>query len=125
MDSKEALEKLLKENEDARERFKKIGNLSEEEAGNELQRFENEFGIELKKEDFAGQKLDSEQLEDVAGGADAMDWIGLGFSIYDLLNNPDATRRGSKGGRTRFNSNKGEGGRKHEPVKEILRRGGA
>ncbi len=103
MDSKEALEKLLKENEDARERFKKIGNLSEEEAGNELQRFENEFGIELKKEDFAGQKLDSEQLEDVAGGADAMDWIGLGFSIYDLLNNPDATRRGSKGGSKRFN----------------------
>lgn len=53
--------------------------------------------------DFAGQKLDSEQLEGVTGGADAMDWIGLGFSIYDLLNNPDATRRGSKGGSKRFN----------------------
>ena len=83
MDSKEALEKLLKENEDARERFKKIGNLSEEEAGNELRRFENEFGIELKKEDFAGQKLDSEQLEGVTGGI--LQNKKRGDSAFDIL----------------------------------------
>ncbi len=100
MNSKEALEKLLKENEDARDRFKKLGGVPQEEKAKELQRFEKEFGIELREEDFADEELDNEQLEGVAGGADAMDWIG--FSIYDLLNKPDATRRGTKDGSKRF-----------------------
>lgn len=102
MNSKEALEKLLKENEAARERFKKLGGVPEEETAKELQRFENEFGIELRKEDFAGQELGDEQLEGVAGGADALDWIGLGFDIYGFLNRPEATRRGTKDGSRRF-----------------------
>lgn len=102
MNSKEALEKLLKENEDARNRFKKLGGVPQEQKAKELQRFEKEFGIELRVEDFADEELDNEQLEGVAGGADAMDWIGLGFSIYDLLNKPDATRRGTKDGSKRF-----------------------
>lgn len=102
MNSKEALEKLLKENEAARERFKKLGDVPEEETAKELQRFENEFGIELRKEDFAGQELGDEQLESVAGGADAMDWIGLGFDIYGFLNRPDDTNRGTKNGTKRF-----------------------
>lgn len=102
MNSKEALEKLLKENEAARERFKKLGDVPEEETAKELQKFENEFGIELKKEDFAGQELGDEQLESVAGGADALDWIGPGFDIYDFLNRPNATKRGTKDGSRRF-----------------------
>lgn len=105
MDSKKALIKLFRENEEARERFRKLGDLPEQEAGKELQRFEKEFGIELKKEDFADQGLDSGQLEGVAGGAgvNPMDIIGPAKDIYDFMNRPDATRRGTKDGTKRFN----------------------
>lgn len=102
MNSKETLVKLLQENEDAREKFKKLGDVPEEEAGKELEKFEREFGIELKKEDFDGQELSGEQLEGVAGGDGAMDWIGLGFDIYGFLDKPDATRRGTKSGSRRY-----------------------
>lgn len=102
MNSKETLVKLLQENEDAREKFKKLGDVPEEEAGKELKKFEREFGIELKKEDFAGHELSGEKLESVSGGSDAMDWIGLGFDIYGFLDKPDATRRGTKSGSRRY-----------------------
>ena len=49
MNSKEALAKLLKENEDAKEKFKKLGEVPDEDAGKELRKFEKEFGIELRK----------------------------------------------------------------------------
>jgi len=103
MNSKEALEKLLKENEDARERLKKLVNLSEEEAKKELEKFQKEFGVELKKEDFANQELNNEQLEGVNGGADVLDMIGLALGVYDLINRPNATGRGTKNGTSRFN----------------------
>lgn len=103
MNSKEALEKLLKENEDAKEKFKKLGEVPDEDAEKELRKFEKEFGIELRKEDFAEQEIDGKQLEGVAGGADAMDWIGLGFDVYGFISKPDATRRGTKDGSRRFN----------------------
>ncbi len=104
MDSKEALIKLLKENEEARERFRKLGDVPEQEAGKELQKFEKEFGIELKKEDFADQGLDSGQLEGVAGGADLSptDIIGVGMDVYGFIHRPDATRRGTKDGTKRY-----------------------
>lgn len=102
MNSKEALAKLLKDNEDARERLKKLGDIPMEDADRELKKFQKEFGIELRKEDFAEQELDNKQLEGVAGGADALDWVGLGFDIYGLLDRPDDTRRGTKGGSKRF-----------------------
>lgn len=107
MNSKEALVKLLKDNEDAREKFKKLGDVPKEDADKELKKFQEEFGIELRKEDFANQELDNKHLEGVAGGAggDAgpLDWIGLGFDIYGFLNRPDDTRRGTKGGTKRWN----------------------
>ncbi len=103
MNSKKALEKLLKENEDARERLKKLVNLPEEEAKKELEKFQKEFGVELRKEDFANQELNNEQLEGVNGGADAWDMIGLAFDVYGLLNRPNATGRGTKDGTNRFN----------------------
>ena len=103
MNSKEALAKLLKENEDAKEKFKKLGEVPDEDAGKELRKFEKEFGIELRKEDFAEQEIDGKKLEGVAGGADAMDWIGLGFDVYGIISKPDATRRGTKDGSRRFN----------------------
>lgn len=110
MNSKEALAKLLKDNENARERFKKLGDIPREDVDRELKKFQKEFGIELRKEDFAVQEIDNKQLEGVAGGAGggsgggagAMDLIGLGFDIYGLLNRPDDTRRGTKGGSKRF-----------------------
>ncbi len=117
MNSKEALEKLLKENEDARDRFKKLGGVPQEEKAKELQRFEKEFGIELREEDFADEELDNEQLEGVAGGADAMDsGLGSAFMIY-------STNRMPQGGGQRMEvkgSVKHKGGRKYEPIKEIL-----
>lgn len=60
MNSRESLKKLLKENEKARDSFQRIGGLPEEEARKALENFEKEFGIELRKEDFTGQELDSE-----------------------------------------------------------------
>lgn len=106
MNSKEALAELLKDNEDARERFKRLGAVPREDVDRELKKFQKEFGIELRKEDFAVQEIDNKQLEGVAGGAgggaSAMDLIGLGFDIYDWLNRPDDTGRGTKGGSKRF-----------------------
>ncbi len=102
MNSKKALEKLLKENEDARERFKKLGNVLEEEAKKELENFQKEFGVKLRKEDFANQELNNEQLGGVNGGADAMDVVGLVLDVYDLINRPDDTRRGTKNGSKRY-----------------------
>lgn len=102
MNSKEALEKLLKENENARERFKKLADVPDEEVQKELQKFQKEFGLELRKEDFANRELDAEQLEGVSGGADATDLAGLGFDVYGFIDRPDATRRGTKDGTRRF-----------------------
>lgn len=105
MDSKKALIKLFRENEEARERFRKLGDLPEQEAGKELRKFAEEFGIELNKEDFADQGLDGGQLESVAGGADVnpMDIIGVGKDIYEFINRPDDTGRGTKNGTRRYN----------------------
>lgn len=110
MDSKKVLVKLLNENEDAREKFKKLGDVPKEDADKELKKFQEEFGIELRQEDFADEELDDEQLEGVAGGAGgaggvgAADIISIGLSIYQILDRPDCTRRGTKGGTKRYNS---------------------
>lgn len=106
MNSKEALEKLLKENEDALEKFKKLGEVSEEDAEKELRKFEKEFGIELRKEDFAGKELNDGQLKNVSGGADGMsvaDVIGIVSDVYGFIDRPEDTRRGTTRGSKRFN----------------------
>lgn len=105
MNSKEALEKLLKENEDAKEKFKKLGEVPDEDAEKELRKFEKEFGIELRKEDFAGRELDDMQLKGVSGGAgmSAADVIGIVFDAYGFIDRPEDTRRGTTRGSKRFN----------------------
>jgi hypothetical protein len=102
MDSKEALVKLLKENEAARESFMKLSDVPEEEAEKELIKFEKEFDIELKKEDFADQELDDGQLEGVVGGSVAADVIGVVTAIYGIIDRPDATKRATTSGSKRF-----------------------
>lgn len=102
MNSKDALIKLLQENKNAREKFNKLGSVSEEEAEKELEKFEKEFGITIRKEDFAGQELNNEQLEGISGGATDVDPVGLILSIYGIIDRPDSTRRGSKGGSKRY-----------------------
>ncbi|MCI8307581.1 MAG: hypothetical protein HFH14_05975 [Lachnospiraceae bacterium] len=108
MDSKEALAKLLKENENAKEKFKKLGEVPEEDAEKELRKFEKEFGIELREEDFAGRELNDGQLKNVSGGAggggmSAADVIGIVFDVYGFIDRPEDTRRGTKRGSKRFN----------------------
>ncbi len=104
MNSKDKLIKLLEENEAAREKFEKLGSVPKEEAEKELMKFEKEFGIELRKEDFVGQELDNEQLGDVTGGSETgpLDWIGLGLGIYEFISRPEDTKRGTLRGSKRY-----------------------
>jgi len=104
MNSKDKLIKLLQENEDAREKFQKLGSVPKEEAEKEFMKFGKEFGIEIRKEDFAGQELDNEQLGDVTGGGETgpLDWIELGLGIYEFISRPEDTRRGTVRGSKRY-----------------------
>lgn len=101
MNSKEKLEKLLDTNSKALENFRKIAELPKEEMPEALQRFEQEFSIELNGEDFAAETLDEEQLKAVSGGAaDPVSVAGLIVSIYGLY--PTSTGRGTVNGTKRF-----------------------
>lgn len=101
MSSKEKLEKLLETDSKAAESFQKIAQLPKEQMPEALQRFEQEFSIELKVEDFTSEALDEEQLKAVSGGAaDPVSIAGLIVSIYGLY--PTSTGRGTVNGTKRF-----------------------
>ncbi len=102
MNSKEKLEKLLEDNPKALKTFRKIAELPKEEMPEALQRFEQEFSIELNAEDFTSEALGEEQLKAVSGGAvDPVSVAGLIVSIYGLY--PTSTGRGTQNGTKRYN----------------------
>lgn len=102
MNSKEKLEKLLDTDSRALENFRKIAELPKEEMPEALQRFEQEFSIELNVEDFTSEALGEEQLKAVSGGVvDPVSVAGLIVSVYGLY--PTSTGRGTQNGTKRYN----------------------
>lgn len=78
MTAREALEKLVNENADAKDQLSKIAKLPQEEAEKALREFAETFGIQLEAEDF---ELTPEELEKASGGG-AEEVIGI---IIDLI----------------------------------------